>query len=358
MALFLGTTGDDDIVGTFGADQIYGDYGNDLLWGDNGSDTIRGSFGNDLLNGGTGADCLRSDQGNDVLVGGEDGSRDILIGLYGRDWLDGGAGNDTLDGGVGADTLIGGDGADVFVYQSIKDSPATGGDFIQDFDPSQDQIDLSNVRTGTGQDFVFIGQTSFTGLGQVAVEYTADGLTHVNVNTSWAAGSEMVITLQGWVPLGESNFILHGGDQFAPVRDENFLSTEGDDWFFGEGGNDYAFGGAGNDELHGGPGEDMLRGGDGNDILVGEQGNDLYYGGLGRDSFVFDGNFGHDLVQDFHHEDKLVIAPDAFGNHRTFEGLTITQESDGALIDTGDGNQILLADFNAADLSQRDFIFT
>jgi Ca2+-binding RTX toxin-like protein len=359
MALFLGTDGNDNLLGSYGPDYMYSALGDDFLWGDNGSDTLRGSSDDDHLHGGIDSDVLDGGAGNDILIGGEDGARDILRGLGGRDWLDAGAGADTLSGGAGADLLIGGDGADLFYYNAVTDSTQTKSDVILDFSAEQgDRIDLSDVRTGTGRDFVFIGQTAFTDLGQVGIMYTADGHTLVNVNTSWAAGSELVIKLQGWLILTADNFVLSGGNQFSRASDNVFVGTDIDEVYFGEGGDDYIFGGLGNDDLHGGAGVDIVRGSDGNDIIAGDSGDDYLYGGIGRDRFVFDGNFDRDIVQDFRRGiDVLQFGPDAAGNHRTMESLTITQSDDAALIDAGDGNEILLAGRSADSLSARDFIF-
>ncbi|OQS59576.1 hypothetical protein ASU3_04555, partial [Actinobacillus suis] len=58
-------------------------------------------------------------------------------------------------------------------------------------------------------------------------------------------------------------------------------------------------GGAGNDTLYGFGGHDNLFGGEGHDILVGGLGaGDYLSGGVGSDTYIFSGDFGHDVVAD------------------------------------------------------------
>lgn len=358
MGLFVGTAEDDVIVGTSRRDYIYGFTGNDVAWGNEGTDLLRGSAGNDQLDGGAGADGLGGDEGNDILYGGDGDWRDILIGYAGRDTLDGGAGFDTLDGGRNGDFLTGGEGADIFAYNAVYESNRFQPDIIQDFSVEQgDRIDLSSVFTGSGVDFVFIGEEAYTGLGQVRVKYTDDGKTLVKANTSDAPGSELVIQLEGHVELTEASFIFSNGNQFAQVRHDVVLGTDGDDFLPGGGGDDYIFGNLGNDEVRGGAGTDIVRGSDGNDIVVGGKGDDFLYGGNGRDTFIFNGAFGHDLLQDFGSGDVMQFGPDPTGAPRVFESLTITQQGTDTVIEDGFGNQVLLANFSAANLNGGDFIF-
>jgi uncharacterized protein len=56
------------------------------------------------------------------------------------------AGDDVLTGGIGADTLTGNAGADVFVFNSMRDAIDT----INDFTPSVDRIQLTNLLQSIG----------------------------------------------------------------------------------------------------------------------------------------------------------------------------------------------------------------
>ncbi|WP_158526323.1 calcium-binding protein [Phaeobacter inhibens] len=81
--------------------------------------------------------------------------------------------------------------------------------------------------------------------------------------------------------------ILHGG-QLQDV----FIGKREADSLFGYGGNDRLYGGPGDDDLRGGSGRDRLEGGDGDDQLRGGKGHDLLIGGRGDD--VFRGGIGND----------------------------------------------------------------
>jgi len=79
---------------------------------------------------------------------------DTLVGTSGDDTIEGGAGNDTIDGGAGADVLIDGKGVDhlhgshgVDIFTFVKDGDT---DYIQDFNPDWDLIDLSAMTDVTG----------------------------------------------------------------------------------------------------------------------------------------------------------------------------------------------------------------
>lgn len=63
---------------------------------------------------------------------------EILIGMGSRDEIDGGRGDDVIVDGLGRDRVRGGEGADVFCF--IPDQTP---DFITDFEPGIDRIDLS-----------------------------------------------------------------------------------------------------------------------------------------------------------------------------------------------------------------------
>ncbi len=74
---------------------------------------------------------------NDNTLNGGSGD-DYLVGKNGQDTLKGFQGDDRLVDGRGLDELTGGSGADVFVFQ-----PDNKKDWIMDFEPGIDRIDLS-----------------------------------------------------------------------------------------------------------------------------------------------------------------------------------------------------------------------
>ncbi|USP12595.1 VCBS domain-containing protein [Vibrio gazogenes] len=187
----VGSPDNDHIDGHNGDDWIDGGLGGtDWLNGGNGDDTLISSYGGDgdLLEGERGDDYLYGRDGDDILIGGQgddylSGSvgDDILIGGMGDDYLSGGAGNDILIGGSqddahgdGSDVMIGGAGEDLFVLDS------SSVDEIQDFQSSEDAIDLSNLLADAldNQDNDAIQQY----LDQHVEVTTEHGQTHLSIN--------------------------------------------------------------------------------------------------------------------------------------------------------------------------------
>ncbi len=169
----LGSLDNDHIDGHGGDDRIDGGLdGADWLSGGHGDDVIISSYGGegDLLDGGDNDDYLYGRDGNDILIGGT-----------GDDYLSGGAGNDILIGGSqddhhadGSDVMIGGAGEDLFVLDS------SSVDRIQDFQSSEDAIDLSNLLADAldNQDNDAIQQY----LDQHVEVTTEHGQTHLSIN--------------------------------------------------------------------------------------------------------------------------------------------------------------------------------
>lgn len=138
---------DDAIVGTVGPDDLNGTSGADTIYGAEGDDTVNGGKGSDKLGGGDGDDDVIGRAGADIIEGGA--GDDFLFGGVGRDIILGGDGNDTIKGGNGSDTMTGGAGADHFVFSKVKESKAKNPDFILDFTPGVDKLDLSELTDAT-----------------------------------------------------------------------------------------------------------------------------------------------------------------------------------------------------------------
>jgi hypothetical protein len=145
MATYIGSDDEDDyIFGTDEADRIIGKDGDDALFGGGGDDTIIGGAGQDDIFGG---------DDNDYLLGGA--GNDAISGDAGNDTIRGGAGDDVISGGAGSDLLSGGRGKDTFVY----DGANSGSDIIQDFNPSEDTLDLTGI-TGLTRNHLAFNATS------------------------------------------------------------------------------------------------------------------------------------------------------------------------------------------------------
>ena len=332
MAIYTGTTGDDEHTGTSGDDTIYGGDGYDTLYGGAGSDwiyggdggdTIYGGDGNDLLYGGEdgdsiyggdGNDALYGDEGDDTLYGGAGGDR--IYGGAGDDDIEGGAGDDAILDGEGDDTLTGGDGADTFYHDE-----SGGSDRITDFSVTEDVIDL----------------TSLTGISSKSdLTITQDGNDALIDLTAYGGGS---IRLEN----------VHVDDLSADNFGLNIQGTAGDDSLEGAGAPDLIAGHGGNDTIYGTAGDDIILGGTGDDYLMGDD---------GADTFVYAPGDGDDWILDFTDgEDKIDLT--AVTGVTSFNDLTITTDSDDAVIDLSahGGGTISIEGFNVTDLDAADFTF-
>jgi len=169
----LGDAGNDSIRGQRDADMLTGGAGHDNIKGGGGNDTLVGEDGNDFLKGGTRKDTVFGGNGNDRLIG--NAFDDLLDGGAGDDTLISGGENDTLVGGAGADKMRGGAGADTFVFDTDD-----GADTIEDFDPAEDILQLSQALTGTAEAQTIANAAQVTSAGLVldfaSTRITLEGL--------------------------------------------------------------------------------------------------------------------------------------------------------------------------------------
>lgn len=176
--------------------------------------------------------------------------RDQIAGGAGNDALSGGAGDDILMDGAGEDTLWGGGGTDVFVLSGDSRT-----DWIRDFEPGTDRLDLSDW-------------------GRF---YTVDAfqITATGTGAEIRLGEELLrLDTVGGQPLEASDFVI--GDlrdlwhvSVAALPEANMVLQ----------------GGASADSLVGGGGDDTLIGGGGEDTLQGQGGDDWLFGEVREDGF-------------------------------------------------------------------------
>lgn len=89
---------------------------------------------------------------------------------------------------------------------------------------------------------------------------------------------------------------------------DNTLANSGADGFVGGNGNDRIYGLGGDDKLNGLKGNDVLEGGSGDDELTGGEGSDVLLGGEGNDTYIFEGEFGTDIIKDSDGSGTISIA--------------------------------------------------
>ncbi len=125
---FYPTVTSDDITihGGPGNDEIHSNTGNDTLYGGTGDDYIISTGGNNTLHGGPGDDYLNTNK----------------------------TGNNTIHPGTGDNRIYLGDGADTVVISPRPDLVGSldAIDYIYDFDPVEDKIDLTAFNLGDDYD--------------------------------------------------------------------------------------------------------------------------------------------------------------------------------------------------------------
>ena len=201
---------------------------------------------------------IKGTNGNDTRTG--TSGNDTIYGYAGNDRLRGEGGNDKLYGGSGNDTLIGDEARDTYYF-----GRNFGRDIVQDDDDSRgsnggdravfqnDRFRDARTQLRNGDLIVTTrnGTVTFKGIssnknGVEEFQFT-DGLARWN-------GSKLVLNNGGTRPRPGSSRPTNGNDTIIGTR--------------------------------------------GNDTLNGLRGNDRLEGGQGRDTYVFDRNFGRDLVRD------------------------------------------------------------
>ncbi|MEM8615410.1 MAG: calcium-binding protein [Pseudomonadota bacterium] len=350
-----------NVVGdTFdGIENLTGTAFNDMLIGDDGANILRGGAGNDSLYGAAALiplvantqldassallSSLVDDGETDELFGG-DGDDRLYAGLY--DDVNGGNGTDSLTltlnaltTGVSLDDDLGALFGSFLDYVSfvaglnLVDVERLSGLFLTNFDDYVEfnLSDVSNLRTGAGDDTVIVG-SSGTGFPGVLIT-TGDGNDIIDL-------SAITTFYFSFLGDGAGDDIILGGlgsDQLTIGSDLNFLTPlgAGNDVFDGAGGNDSLTydaqitadltvdlantslqntgfgsltvtnvenltGGSGNDNLRGtndsnaidgGAGDDNIFAAGGNDSLVGGEGNDILNGGSGVDTVTYPAGF-------------------------------------------------------------------
>lgn len=225
-----------------------------------------------------------------------------------------------IEGGAGDDSLQGTNGSDVIVDREGNNT-ANGG------------LGDDRITTGDGNDVATGGE------GDDVIK-TAGGQDSV----SGGNGADTILT-------GDENDTVEGS-----VGDDVIKAGEGEDTVDGGEGADTIFGWRGDDDIKGGAGDDVLRGDFDEDRLEGGSGTDRLIGGPGRDVFVFREGFEEDRVLDFNSALEILD----FSQHSFVAGfgdLTVTQVSTNTVVTTVNGDRLVLAETDAAQITAGDFAF-
>lgn len=247
--------GNDTILGGTGNDALYGGDGNDLIYGDDGNDTLFGDAGVDMLYGGMGNDIYSVENlsdivqeaalegydevyasvdfalsdnvetliltgsavyatgnaGNNALIGNDlDNVIDAGAGTF--EFITGAGGNDILIGGAGHDEINGGAGNDVFRFTAVQDA----GDFIYDFTPGQDHIQLNATAFGIGTDanpllagVSFINGSDVTSAVPTLLYTQANGTLFYDADGTGAQAPVVLAILNGTPALTAADFLVY-----------------------------------------------------------------------------------------------------------------------------------------------------
>ena len=311
--------GNDDITST-GNSYIDSGAGDDNINTKAGKDTIKAGSGRDYINSGDGDDYIDAGNGDDILVGG--------------------SGNDTLIGGLGSDTyeFSGNFGNDIIINEDEKNTTdkIKFSDDISDLKFYQD--DNKNLIISKGKNSITIkGFYSFNkdNMPNSVIDQIQfnDGsyLNLKEINALALLSSDDSNNYLSVVTNDSYEVNAKGGD--------DFISTlGGDDKILSGSGSDKIYSGAGNDYIDAGDGNDIIDAGSGNDILIGGKGDDTLIGGSGSDTYIFDKEFGDDLIID---GDKDVIKFRSF----TKKDISFKANKDDLVINTSDNSSIRVKNF-------------
>jgi serralysin len=146
--------------------------------------------------------------------------------------------------------------------------------------------------------------------------------------------------------------------QLVAIADDNnngVGGTAGNDLLPGLGGNDTIVGLAGDDTLLGGDGMDVMDGGDGKDVMDGGVGNDRLTGGEDADLFVFNADFGMDIITDLENQDQIQFADGLFPDSEAVLEAS-EQVGDNVVITLDENNTVTLLDVKLNTLQAQDFL--
>ncbi|MCG7411367.1 calcium-binding protein [Moraxella nonliquefaciens] len=316
--LLKGTDNNDTIIGFGSDDVIHAGAGDDIIEGRGGNDIIHAGDGNNRINAGAGDDIIHLLSGNNHAYGGD--GDDILYSGIGNDKLEGGIGSDVYvlgknfgkdeiinfnpngqdkdvikftDGillshldikrtdnhlivnqkGTTNSTLIGGAGDDTYVFEM-----GDGRDTINSHDDNTNKIDSIAFGENISPEQVTLKRDynnlviSYSEQDQVTVEhfFGNNGLTTNRIDQVKFTDGTI------WTADDIKNLIAQG----TPHNDNIWGYDNEDDVIYGQDGNDNLYGKGGNDTLIGGTGNDRLE------------------GGAGDDTYVFEGQWGQDIISD------------------------------------------------------------
>lgn len=201
-------------------------------------------------------------EGSTFIIGSE--HNDLLQGGSANDYLEGREGNDTFRDSSGYNTISGGDGRNTL-----------------DLQRSLSKFDIANDGAGT----LYVRNSE----GEITIANNIDTL--ISKESSF-----LFFTKEVSHNLSDTGLVSSRQTQ---QYDKSVNGNSADNTLKASSSGDWLFGLVGNDTLIGSWGAD---------VFVGAQGDDMITSGGGRDTFLFNGEFGHDSVYGFSANDTLVFS--------------------------------------------------
>ena len=183
-------------------------------------------------------------------------SREIL-GSNNQDKLIGSSSNEIFIGLGGNDDITTGGGKDVVVLNSTSE----GLDYVLDFDPNLDQVDVSGLLDTIG----YTGSDPFADNILRPIELSFGGSTHVridsNIDGDYSGNFDQLVFFSD-LSLAEldlaSNFITTTDTQITPDQNLEIIGSNNQDKLIGSSSNEIFIGLGGNDDITTGGGQDVV----------------------------------------------------------------------------------------------------
>lgn len=300
-------------IGTDESDSYSGTGSNDFILGKGGDDTLSGGAGNDIILGGEGDDILDGGTGNDILK--DEGGNDIYI----------------FAKGYGNDTIIDSGGSNTIRFQNItsKDILVNG----------TGENDASVMIKGTNDTLVLKDFCASEELSDFNLEFK-DKVVHCTDEDSpfrHIFGDDTDDTLKAVVAASIMN-AFDGNDTVKGSEGNDIIyGNAGDDNIAADDGNDTLYGGDDDDLLSGEDGDDMIFGENGNDVLDGGTGNDFLFGGSGNDTYIFNRDYGTDII-----EDNEGVSTIKLDDNLSIENITVLKACSEAIVTINDTEDMLI----------------
>jgi Ca2+-binding RTX toxin-like protein len=368
---FGGTSGDDELNGSNNDEVLIGLEGDDVINAGGGDDIVLGQDGNDTLDGGEGNDTLYGGDGNDTYIIRKNAGNDTIVDSSGDDRLLFEEGISFSDLAISFDVndlIVELEGTRVTLQDwyfrenriesfEFEDGTILSANDLQNLNMTNGNNIIkafnegSEIDTLDGDDELILGlgddkfgggngddtyYVNFSGKDKI---FDVSGIDTIifdssinkeNLKITWIQGSDDIlltcndypessITIEGWYDKANriENFVFADGVIWNAMDIISNMGTDEDDVYNGlketsniivaKEGNDIISTFEHDDIVYGNDGDDTLdtRGGD--DYLEGGTGDDLLVGGSGDDIYMFEGDFGHDVIKDDSGVDAIIF---------------------------------------------------